>query len=60
MLDDIPVATPTFFIVAALIIIAYISNDLTVFQALAAFGVNGLGAGAIGHARNGAGRGVKR
>lgn len=59
MLDNVPVATPTFLIVAALIIIAYISNDLSIDEALIAFGVNGLGAGAIGHARNGAGRGLK-
>lgn len=59
MLDNVPIATPTFIVCAALILIAYLSNDLTVFQALAAFGVTSFGSGAIGHARNGAGRGVR-
>lgn len=60
MLDDFPVATVGFIAGVIVTVIAYINGDLTVFEALAAFGFSGVGAGAIGHARNGAGRGVKR
>jgi hypothetical protein len=59
MLDNVPLATPAWLASAVIIVIAYLSNDLTAFQALAAFGVTGLGAGALGHARNGAGRGLR-
>lgn len=59
MLDNVPLATISFIAGVVVTVIAYISNDLTVFEALAALGFTGVGAGAIGHARNGAGRGVR-
>lgn len=58
-LDKIPVATYQFLAGLIIAIIAYVSKDLTVLQAFAAVGANTLGAGALGIARNGAGRGVK-
>jgi len=59
-LDDIPVATLQTIAGIILAIIAYVSNDLSIFQAFAAVGINTAGAGAIGVARNQAGRGVRR
>jgi hypothetical protein len=59
-LDDIPVATLQTLAGIVLAIIAYISKDLTIFQAFAAVGINTAGAGVVGVARNGSGRGVKR
>jgi hypothetical protein len=59
-LNDIPLATVSFIAGCVLAIIGYLSNDLTVFQALAVCGVVGVGAGQLGQARNGAGRGVRR
>lgn len=59
-LDDIPVATIQTIGGIVLATLAYVSNDLSIFQAFVAVGANTAGAGAIGFARNGAGRGVKR
>lgn len=59
MLDNVPVATLTFLVSVALVVIAYISNDLSIEDAFVCLGLAGGGAGAIGHARNGAGRGVR-
>lgn len=59
MLDNIPVATITFLVGTVLIVIAYLSNDLSISEALKDLGYVGVGAGAIGIARNGAGRGVR-
>ena len=59
MLDNVPVATPTWIAVSALILIAYLSGDLSIVEALGLFGVTSFGVGKIGEARNGAGRGVK-
>jgi hypothetical protein len=60
MLDNVPVATLSFIAGAVVAVIGYISNDLTVFQALAAVGIVGFGGGKIGEARNGAGRGLRK
>lgn len=60
MLDDLPMATLIAIAGIALAIIGYISNDLTIFEAMAAAGITSGGAGAIGHARNGAGRGLRK
>lgn len=60
MLDDVPIATIQVLAGIVLAVLAYINNDLTVFQAFVAVGANGVGAGVLGHARNGAGRGVRR
>ncbi len=60
VLDDVPVATPTFIASLVVIVIAYISNDLSldnVFEALALAGVGSFG---IGHVRNGAGKGLRK
>lgn len=59
-LDDMPMATLQALAGIVLAIIAYISKDLTIFQAFAAVGINTAGAGAIGVARNQAGRGVRK
>jgi len=60
ILDDVPVATLSFIAGAVIAVIAYLSNDLSAFEALAAVGIVGFGGGKVGEARNGAGRGVKR
>lgn len=59
-LDDVPLATIQALAGIVLAIIGYVSNDLSIFQAFAAVGINTAGAGAIGVARNQAGRGVRR
>lgn len=59
LLDKVPLATVLAIGGAALAFIAYLNGDLTVFEALGVFGLNTLGAGQLGQARNGAGRGVK-
>jgi hypothetical protein len=58
-LDKIPAATVTHIGGIVIALIAYLNHDLSVFQALAAVGIVGIGAGQLGVARNGAGRGVK-
>lgn len=60
MLDDIPLASFSFIAGVIIIVLGYLNNDLTVDQALIAAGAIGGGAGAIGHARNGAGRGMRK
>lgn len=59
LLDDFPLAT--FLAIAAVVLstIAYINGDISFFEALSASGIGTAGAGVLGHARNGAGRGVK-
>jgi hypothetical protein len=59
LIDHLPVATLTHIAGVVIALVAYLNHDLTVFQALAAVGVVGIGAGQIGVARNGAGRGTK-
>jgi hypothetical protein len=58
-LDKLPLATITFLAGTAIIVIAYISNDLSVKGALEALGYVGVGTGVLGVARNGAGRGLR-
>jgi hypothetical protein len=59
IIDKIPLATLNHYIVVALAVIGVINKDLTWIQAmLGAAGLSGAGA-AVGHVRNGAGRGVK-
>jgi hypothetical protein len=60
LLDNVPVATLSFIAGVVVSFVAYLNGDLTVQEALVAVGAVGGGAGVIGHARNGAGRGVKR
>lgn len=59
MLDNTPLATPTFIAGIILALVAYLNHDVSAFQALVAGGIAGLGSGAIGHARNGSGRGIR-
>lgn len=58
-LDNVPLASVLTVGAAILATIAYLNGDLTVFEALGAFGITTVGAGQVGQARNGAGRGVK-
>ena len=60
MLDDIPMATILAIASVVIVIVAYVSNDLNVDEALLALGAALGGAGVLGHARNGAGRGVRK
>jgi hypothetical protein len=59
MLDNVPVATPTFLAGLVVIVVAYILNDLGLSEALKDVGYVGVGSGFIGHARNGAGKGIR-
>ncbi len=59
-IDNLPVATITAIGGGILALIGYLNGDLSIFQALAAWGITSAGGGAVGHARNGAGRGVKK
>jgi hypothetical protein len=59
-LDDVPMATLTFIAGLVLTVIAYVSDDLTVLEAFGALGLTGGASAGIGHARNGAGRGVRK
>lgn len=58
-IDKIPMATVISLASIIIVIIGYISNDLTVEQALVAIGASLGGAGALGFARNGSGRGMR-
>jgi hypothetical protein len=58
-LDHIPLGTVTHIGGGVIALIAYLNGDLSVFEALAVWGIVGVGAGQIGVARNGSGRGVK-
>lgn len=60
VLDDVPMASVSFVAGVVLATIGYLNGDLSVFQALAAAGIVAGGGGALGHARNGAGRGMRR
>lgn len=59
-LDKLPVATLTFLAGLVVIIIGMLNGELGVSEALHDLGYVGVGAGVLGHARNGAGRGMKR
>lgn len=58
-LDELPLATIMTLGGGIVALIAYLQGDLSVLEALAAWGVVGVGGGQVGVARNGAGRGVK-
>src|SRR5262245_27469817 len=55
LLDKAPVATLVTLAGIVVVVIAYISNDLNVQDALLSLGALAGGAGVLGHARNGAG-----
>lgn len=57
---DLPHATLLAYVAIALSIIGYLNGTLTLEQAFVASGVGTAGAGALGIARNGSGRGLKR
>lgn len=59
-LDDLPMATLVSIASIVIIVIAYVSNDLSVGDALLALGASLGGAGVLGHARNGANRGMRK
>lgn len=59
-LDDVPLATLTAIGGGVLALIGYLNHDLSIFDALAAWGITSAGGGAVGHARNQAGRGLKK
>jgi hypothetical protein len=59
-LADLPLATIMTIGSGILSLIAYLNGDLNVTQALAAWGIVGVGAGQVGQARNGSGRGLKK
>jgi hypothetical protein len=59
-IDHLPAATLTHIGGIVIALVGYLNGDLSVFQALAAVGIVGVGAGQLGVARNGAGRGLKR
>jgi len=59
VLDNLPLATLLTLGAAALAFVAYLNNDLTVFEALAAFGITTGGAGVLGKARADSGKGVR-
>ena len=59
MLDHVPLATLYSIAAVVIAVIAYLNHDLSVFQALAAVGITHFGAGKLGEARNGAGRGLR-
>ena len=59
LLDRIPLATVMTVGGGILALLGYLNKDLSIFEALAAWGIVGVGAGQVGEARNNAGRGVK-
>jgi hypothetical protein len=59
-LDEIPVASVTFVAGLVLLVIAYISNDISFTEVWEKVLFLGGGSAAIGFARNQAGRGIKR
>lgn len=60
LIDKLPVATLSHYVGIALAVVGVINKDLTWLQALLGAGGFSLGSAAIGHVRNGAGRGLKR
>jgi hypothetical protein len=58
-LDALPLGTVLTIVAVVVAVVGYLDGSLTLFEALAAAGIGGGGAGAIGIARNGAGRGLK-
>lgn len=60
LLDDLPLATLTALGGGVLALIGYLNHDLSIFEALAAWGITSAGGGGVGVARNQAGRGLKK
>lgn len=60
LLDEIPLATLTAIGGGILALIGYLNHDLSIFEALAAWGITSAGGGGVGIARNQAGRGLKK
>lgn len=59
ILDNLPVATLTFLAGLVLIIVGYVSGDVSFDDAFKSLGFLGGGSGAIGYVRNQAGKGVR-
>lgn len=59
-LDKLPLATLMTVGGGLLAFVGYLNKDLSIFEALAAWGVVGVGGGQVGEARNQAGRGLKK
>lgn len=57
---DLPHATLLTYVGIVCAVLGYLNGDLTLLQAFAAAGVTGIGAGQLGVARNGSGRGIKK
>lgn len=57
-LDKLPLATVMTLGGGLLALLGYLNKDLSIFEALAAWGIVGVGGGQVGEARNSAGRGV--
>jgi hypothetical protein len=57
---DLPHATLLTYAAIVLALIGYLNGTLDLEQAFIASGIGTAGAGVLGHARNGAGRGVKK
>jgi hypothetical protein len=60
VLDELPVATLTFLVGIALVVVAYIGDDVGFEDAYKAVLYLGGGSGAIGYVRNQAGKGLKK
>jgi hypothetical protein len=60
LLDELPLATITALGGGVLALIGYLNGDLSIFEALAAWGITSAGGGGVGVARNQAGRGLKK
>jgi hypothetical protein len=59
-LMDLPHATIIADVIVVLAVVAYLKGTVTFEEAVLAVSAGTAGAGVLGHARNGAGRGVKR
>jgi hypothetical protein len=58
LLKEIHLASLTFIAVIVCTVIAFATREINYLEAVAALGAGGIGSGAIGIARNGAGHGV--
>lgn len=58
--DEMPLGTITAIGGGILALIGYLNNDISIFEALAAWGITSAGGGGIGVARNQAGRGLRK
>lgn len=56
---NLPRATIIADVVIVLVVIAYLQGTISFEEAILALGAGTAGAGVLGHARNGSGRGVK-